>query len=201
VSITSLTWSHLGLVPRSENLPGWATARTVRHVPHVCTPFWNCSGEVYSSDHEKQRGTDVLLIEQITIRIWGSYRGGYEEFYLLLYNVVWSFKSQSTFRKNISPLSLLATCFTLIYFLTYSSILNMELICSPETSVDFNGLCGLIFPKIEVFKSLQFRRMSVHINIVTYSDLAWLITMGSEFDDWIYWHFFIITVTYNSSPI
>jgi hypothetical protein len=31
--------------------------------------------------------------------------------------------------------------------------------------------------------------------------LAWLIIMGSGFDDWVYWHFFIITVDYNSSHI
>jgi hypothetical protein len=29
--------------------------------------------------------------------------------------------------------------------------------------------------------------------------LAWLIIMGSGFDDWVYWHFFTITVNYNSS--
>jgi hypothetical protein len=31
--------------------------------------------------------------------------------------------------------------------------------------------------------------------------LVWLILMGSRFDDWIYWHFFIITVNYNSTHI
>jgi hypothetical protein len=38
-------------------------------------------------------------------------------------------------------------------------------------------------------------------NIVTYSGFAWLIIMGSGFDDWVYWHFFTITVNYNSSHI
>jgi hypothetical protein len=33
------------------------------------------------------------------------------------------------------------------------------------------------------------------------SGLAWQIIMGSGFNDWIYWHFFIITVNYNSSHI
>jgi hypothetical protein len=28
---------------------------------------------------------------------------------------------------------------------------------------------------------------------------AWLIIMGSKLDDWIYWHFFTITINYNSS--
>jgi hypothetical protein len=35
--------------------------------------------------------------------------------------------------------------------------------------------------------------------VVTYLGLAWLIIMGSEFDDWIYWHFFKITINYYSS--
>jgi hypothetical protein len=30
---------------------------------------------------------------------------------------------------------------------------------------------------------------------------AWLIIMGSTFDGWIYWHFFVITVDYNNSHI
>jgi hypothetical protein len=34
--------------------------------------------------------------------------------------------------------------------------------------------------------------------IVTYTVLAWLIIMGSGLGDWIYWHFFTITVNYNS---
>jgi hypothetical protein len=29
--------------------------------------------------------------------------------------------------------------------------------------------------------------------------VAWLIIMGSGFDDWIYWHFFTITINYYSS--
>jgi hypothetical protein len=34
-----------------------------------------------------------------------------------------------------------------------------------------------------------------------YTWLAWLIIMGFGLDDWIYWHFFTITVNYNSSHI
>jgi hypothetical protein len=37
--------------------------------------------------------------------------------------------------------------------------------------------------------------------IVTCKGFALLIIMGSEFDDWIYWHFFIITINYSSSHI
>jgi hypothetical protein len=36
---------------------------------------------------------------------------------------------------------------------------------------------------------------------VTRKGLAWLIIMGSGFGDFIYWHFFTITVDYNSSHI
>jgi hypothetical protein len=36
-------------------------------------------------------------------------------------------------------------------------------------------------------------------NIVTYKGLAWLIIMGSGFDEWIYWHFFTTTINYDSS--
>jgi hypothetical protein len=39
------------------------------------------------------------------------------------------------------------------------------------------------------------------VNIVTYSGLAWLIIMGSGLHDWVYWHFFTVTVSYNSSHI
>jgi hypothetical protein len=38
-------------------------------------------------------------------------------------------------------------------------------------------------------------------HIVMCSGFAWLIITGSGFDDWIYWHFFTITVNYNSSQI
>jgi hypothetical protein len=40
-----------------------------------------------------------------------------------------------------------------------------------------------------------------NIDIVTCKGLAWLITKGTGFDDWVYWHFFTITVDYNSSHI
>jgi hypothetical protein len=38
-------------------------------------------------------------------RLWGFPTGGYEEFYLLGYNAVWSVESQLTFRENMSPQS------------------------------------------------------------------------------------------------
>jgi hypothetical protein len=36
-------------------------------------------------------------------------------------------------------------------------------------------------------------------HIVTYTGLAWIIIMGSGFDDWVYWHFYTITLNYYSS--
>jgi hypothetical protein len=46
--------------------------------------------------------------------------------------------------------------------------------------------------------------MNIHIYIYIYSHVsgvAWLIIVGSRFGDWIYWHFFTITLDYNSSHI
>jgi hypothetical protein len=37
------------------------------------------------------------------------------------------------------------------------------------------------------------------ICIATYKELAWLIIMDSRFYDWVYWHFFTITINYYSS--
>jgi hypothetical protein len=36
-------------------------------------------------------------------------------------------------------------------------------------------------------------------NFVMYKGLVWLIIMGSGFNDWVYWHFFTITINYYSS--
>jgi hypothetical protein len=51
------------------------------------------------------------------------------------------------------------------------------------------------------FGIFSFRISFVHFNIATYSGLAWRIIMGSGIDDWIYWHFFTITVNRHSSHI
>jgi hypothetical protein len=51
------------------------------------------------------------------LKIWGSHSGGYEVYYLLGYNTVWSVESPPAFRRNISPPSSgsnkrrLVTCF------------------------------------------------------------------------------------------
>jgi hypothetical protein len=38
--------------------------------------------------------------------------------------------------------------------------------------------------------------IGLHIHIVTCKGLAWLLVMGSGFDDWIYWHIITITINY-----
>jgi hypothetical protein len=51
--------------------------------------------------------------------------------------------------------------------------------------------------------SFRLFRIQMHFgvsfNIVMYRGFAWLIIMGSGFDDWIYWHLFTITVNYACS--
>jgi hypothetical protein len=44
----------------------------------------------------------------------------------------------------------------------------------------------------------QFKDRIIYIYIITYKVLAWLIIMGSVFDDWVYRHFFTITLDYDS---
>jgi hypothetical protein len=60
----------------------------------------------------------------------GPDRGGYEEFYYLGYNGMKSVESQQT--------ALLATFFTLVSSLAYSSILKMEAVC--WLSTDYTAL-------------------------------------------------------------
>jgi hypothetical protein len=76
--------------------------------------------------------------------IWGSHSGGYEEFYLLECNAVYSVESQGTFRGNISPLGgwqakcFLSLAFMLVSYLAYCfSTLKLEATCSFETSFNF----------------------------------------------------------------
>jgi hypothetical protein len=88
---------------------GWAD--NIRMNLRICGFIWfrtGCSGARFWT---RQR------------MIWKFHSGGYEEYYLLGYNAVYSVESLRTFRRNMSPPS-------------YSSILKME-ICSSETSANF----------------------------------------------------------------
>jgi hypothetical protein len=55
--------------------------------------------------------------------------------------------SHSTFRRKISPHLLLVTCFMLISWFAYSSILTVETICSSETTVDYHRTAPHCIPK------------------------------------------------------
>jgi hypothetical protein len=61
--------------------------------------------------------------------------------------------------------------------------------------------CRILLEKSSVKLPFGRRRRISHFNIVTYRVFAWPIIMGSRFDDWIYWHFFTITLHYNCSHI
>jgi hypothetical protein len=54
-------------------------------------------------------------------------------------------------------------------------------------------------PKPQAVSELHGVTTHVTVHIVTYSGFAWLIIMSSGLDDWIYWHFFTITVNYDES--
>jgi hypothetical protein len=52
----------------------------------------------------------------------------------------------------------------------------------------------------EIISGRQRRATCVYyLRYVTYFGLAWLIITGSGFDDWLYRHFFIITINYYCS--
>jgi hypothetical protein len=77
-------------------------------------------------------------------------------------------------------------------------------ICSVSSSY-FHRSISLYFPR-EIYMEPKHHIsryyhlcVSLHENIVTYMALAWLIIMGSGFDDWVYWHFFTDASNYNSS--
>jgi hypothetical protein len=106
-------------------------------------------------------------IQQGSCRIWSSHNGCYEKFYIVGYIVVQSIEEQPTFRRNMSFLSSglknesskkpveLATSFTLLSFLAYSSTLKMEAISSSD------GLHGVIFQIILTWTSLSLKVLVV----------------------------------------
>jgi hypothetical protein len=72
----------------------------------------------------------------------------------------------------------------------------------PQDWTLFGNRCGNL--KFNWFKLFDCRRKEpscVEKYCHMYEGLAWRIIMGSRFDDWVYWHFFTITVEYNSSHV
>jgi hypothetical protein len=59
-------------------------------------------------------------------------------------------------RRTINSSSLVHTCFTLSFFLTYSSTLKMEVICFSETSVDYQRTTLLYVPKDRILINTAF---------------------------------------------
>jgi hypothetical protein len=84
-------------------------------------------------------GTNLMCLPILSsCRIWGSHSSGYEEFYIVGYNVVYSVENQPVFRRNISPQSSgsknkpskkaaeLAILFMMVSCLDYSLTVKME---------------------------------------------------------------------------
>jgi hypothetical protein len=90
----------------------------------------------------------------VTIRIWGSHSGGYEEYHILGYNVVQSVESQPKFRRNISlPSSGSKNCLHADFLLSlFFSTLKMEAICFSETSVDSQRTTRSYIPEDYTFQ-------------------------------------------------
>jgi hypothetical protein len=85
-------------------------------------------------------------------KICGSHSSGHAKCYLLRYNTVYSAESQPMFPRNIltpslgpNELSMWPAVFTLVSCLAYFT-LEVEVIRSSKTSVDFNGLHG-VYPR------------------------------------------------------
>jgi hypothetical protein len=80
---------------------------------------------------------------------------------------------------------------------TYENIFTVQ--NSIESKIILTATWKINRKHLLLFKIPHYIRGNV--NIVTHKGLAWLIIMGSRFRDWIYWHFFTITVNYDSSHI
>jgi hypothetical protein len=71
-------------------------------------------------------------------RIWGSHNGGYEEYYLLGYNAMYSVESQPMFRRDMSPPSW-GPKYKQSKKAAWKQV-ESRAICSFETSVDYTAL-------------------------------------------------------------
>jgi hypothetical protein len=113
--------------------------------PKTCTkPSW-----LHQDWHYEQKNWLMETAKQLSkaYNLGFSQRSLWRALYLLGYNAVYSTGSQSKFRRNMSPLSsglqstvLLATCFTLVYSLAYSSTLKKKATCTSETPIDFQRI-------------------------------------------------------------
>jgi hypothetical protein len=88
-----------------------------------------------------------------------------------------------------SALTLLATCFMLLFCFAYSSTLKMDVACFSETSADFNRLHGVISQKIQLFSG-TLACMS-HPNYIFETFLQWILHCI-----WSCWEFFFIYSLY-----
>jgi hypothetical protein len=82
-------------------------------------------------------------------RNWGSHSGGYKDISLFWDITPCSpFKSQPTFRRNMSPPSYFTSCLFHASFLL-SSTLKLEATCFPETSMDFQRTTRRYIPEYQ----------------------------------------------------
>jgi hypothetical protein len=108
--------------------------------------YLNCAENHYFA------GTASYLITWVFCGIWGSHSGGYEECQLVWYNAMQSVESQQTFRRHVSPPSLLATCSHSGFLL--GLYLNHEdgEIYSSETSIDIQRTTRRDIPEYGTFR-------------------------------------------------
>jgi hypothetical protein len=111
-----------------------------------------------------------------------------EESCFMWYNSVQSVENRPPFQRNMSTpfksskvshasneneedskqvCKLLTTCFLLVSCLAYSPTLKMEVACSCEISVNFNGRYGAIFQKIRLFITTAVKISNSNISRTT----------------------------------
>jgi hypothetical protein len=106
-------------------------------------------------------------------RIWGSPSGGYEEWYLLGYKVVYSVESKPMFRRNISThlqgwknnLSK-KSLWKQVASIAYFSTLKIEVIYSSETSVEFQQTTRGYVPEDYKYASSYFVAAVVKLSVL-----------------------------------
>jgi hypothetical protein len=69
------------------------------------------------------------------------------------------------FRRNISPLALFATCFTLVDCSAYSSTLKVQALCSSETLVYFPWTARQYIPEDRTLQTYRISLPVLNVNI------------------------------------